>query len=470
MSTPFGRRKRRKEQRYSVGGRWLFGLTATTLIAALVLGGATSRLSWMDAAVQLVSVPLLGCALWHLRTARIEPHGWAAVLLAGAALALPALQLLTLPPEFWGALPGRDFLSLSYAEAGVPLPWLPVTLDAHSTRAMAVSLVPAIAVFLATLTLGYPARRTLSVVLVLFALGSVLLVLAQTQLGQERTFGFHPSGYQGVGLFANRNHLAALLYTMMPIAAAWAVGLLVDRPADGRLGAMLFMFAYACLLLGIGMARSRAGLTLAGCAGITSLLLAWAASQRRELARPASLVVAGTVVGVVLVLNFALLGIVERLDTDLSEDYRFTIAQFGAEAARDFFPVGSGLGTFTPVYRIYEPVLALKTVYANNAHNDWLELLIEGGIAAAVLMASGVIWWALALRRCWAAVPRFRSALDVTLQRAGTVILGLLFLHSIIDYPLRTTSLMVTFGFVAGLLVDAPRAAAESPFEKGVSG
>lgn len=423
----------------------------------------------MGAAVQLVSLPLLGFALWHLRTVRIASHGWTAILLAGSALAFPALQLLTLPPELWGALPGRDLVVVSYAEAGVALPWLPITLDAQSTRAMALSLIPAIAVFLATVQLGYPARRKLSIVLVLFGLGSVVLVLAQIQLGQEQTVALHSSGFQGVGLFANRNHLAALLYATMPIAAAWAVGLLIDRPADGRLGAILFMVAYACLLLGIGMAQSRAGLALAGCAGLGSLVLAWVASRRHELVRPAPLVVAGTTLGIVLVLNFALIGIVDRLDTDLSEDYRFTIARYGIEAARDFFPVGSGLGTFTPVYRMYEPVSALTTFYANNAHNDWLELLVEGGLVAAVLMAGGVVWWLLALRRCWSIDPRSPGALDVALRRAGTIVLSLLLFHSIVDYPLRTTSLMVAFAFAAGLLVDAPRTAV-SPEPAGGSG
>jgi O-antigen ligase len=275
--------------------------------------------------------------------------------------------------------------------------------------------------------------------------------LAQIQLGHANVFNLY-SG-TGLGLFANRNHFAALFYITIPFAAAWVVGVIVDRRPAAVLRAVIFSLLYAVLLLGLGMARSRAGLVLGVFAGAGSLALAWASSERAEAKRPGPLITAAISLGVFLIMNFALLGIVERLETDVSEDYRFEIATHSTQAARAFFPLGSGFGTFIPVYRMFEPVSAFKTVYANHAHNDWLELLVEGGLPAAILAGAGVLWLAVAVVRLWRLAPRDRGALDLAMQRAASIAIVLLLLHSIVDYPLRTTAILVVFSFCCGLLI-----------------
>lgn len=433
--------------------RLLAWLTAATLLSSMLLGGATWRTSEMDIAAQLLSLPLLAYALWRLPRSHLSLVAGGGLFLAFGAFVLPLLQLIPLPPDVLRELPGREIIYRSFEAAGVKPGWMPLSLEPASTRAVALAMIPALAVFLSSLQLGFRGRRHLCFLVVGFAFVSVLIALLQVQLGHEQVIGLHADGNSAIGFFANRNHLAALLYAALPIAAACAIGWLVDRRSSGWVGSLLFMLLFACLLLGVAMTRSRAGLALAGIGCAASLALAWSFAARYTMVHPSRFVWVGLVLGAGLILNFSLIGILERLETDVSDDYRFVIARYTGAAVFDFFPAGAGFGTFTPVYQIYEPASELMGVYANRAHNDWLELVLEGGAPAAILIAAAVLWWILGLKRCWGRNPHNRSGLDAALQCAATVVIGLLLLHSMVDYPLRSTAIQVIFALAAAMLL-----------------
>ena len=428
-------------------------LTAATLLAALALGGQTWRTSEADIALQLVCLPLLGCAIWRLPRRRFTGYARAACAIAVAMIALPVLQLIVLPAEIWTELPGRAVVERGFTSIDAPLPPLPISLEPSITRGVALSLLPALAVFLSVLSLDFHARRRLVFLVIGFAFVSILIGLAQIQSGADEVVALRATGHSAVGLFANRNHLAALLYGAMPLTAACAVGWMLDRPQSGRRGAALFTLIYACLLLGDAMTRSRAGLALGCAATVACLALAWSSSRRAGGVGPRGMLIGGAIAGFILVANFALLGVMQRLESEVSDDYRFTIYHYGVRAMADFFPAGAGFGSFAAVYEMYEPVSAIRSVYANNAHNDWLELLIEGGAPAAAIAVAFVVWLTVGAAQSWSRRMRRGSALDAALQRAATILLALLLLHSIVDYPLRSTALMTLFALASGLLV-----------------
>ena len=56
------------------------------------------------------------------------------------------------------------------------------------------------------------------------------------------------------------------------------------------------------------------------------------------------------------------------------------------ETVRIYFPLGAGFGTFDPVFRILEPDSSLTRKYFNHAHNDWIELIITGGVPAVLVL------------------------------------------------------------------------------------
>jgi len=429
---------------------------------ALLLGGGTRQGLWSDAVVQLAALVLLAFLSFFVVPARPAAVNPWPLALVGAAILLPLLQLVPLPPWLWAALPGRAPFATAYGDAGIDIPWQPLSLDRRATWRCLLALLPPIAVFLSVARLDLPARRSLSLVLIAIVVGGVLLGLAQLMQGPQSPLRFFPvtNVSHSVGFFANRNHYAALLYSLIPFTAAWMLGLTLDRRPERHVGLAACVLVYALLLLGLGLSLSRAGVSLALVATLLAIVIA---ARTGGLARRGlAIVLVATALGGVLVVQFAFLGLADRFDTQVLDDYRLTIAATALEAARAFFPVGSGLGTFDPVYRMFEAPDALIASYVNHAHNDWLELWLEGGVPAMALVVLFLGWFAVAAARVWRLRPRERVALDRALAQAAAATAALLLLHSAVDYPLRTTALSVLFAYCCGLLTpppDRPRAA-----------
>lgn len=445
----------------------LWPLTAAVVCLALLLGGGTHQGLWSDAVVQLAGLLLLGVLLPTLLQPAfiMERRGVLAVVIAIALL--PLLQLVRLPPALWTLLPGRDTFSAAYDAAGVSLPWLPISLDPAATWRSFLALIPPIAVFLATICLGFRARRSLSLLIIAAGIISVFLGLAQLMQGPSSPLRFYPETNPGnsVGFFANRNHYAALLYSVIPFTTAWIVGLLFDRRIDRIFGLAVAVLVYAALILGLGMALSRAGIFLAVVASLASLLLV--ASHQPRIARHGLMIIgAAILLGAVSVVQFALFNLLGQFDDDLLADYRIRMAQTTIEAAKALQPFGSGFGTFVPAYQMFERIDALMPVFANHAHNDWLELWLEGSWPALAMLGVFLIWLAVASVRMWQRHHDDERTLDRAIAQAGSIVIVLLLLHSVVDYPLHTTALMTLFAFCCGLLVEPQRLAHEPQLDR----
>jgi O-antigen ligase len=432
----------------------LWSLTATVVVLALVLGGGTRQGLWSDAAVQLASLVLLAFLLPVVLRNGFKGRDRWTVSLVGAALVLPLIQLVPLPPTLWMLLPGRAAIAEAYRQAEMAAPWLPISLDPAATWRSFLSLLPAIAVFFATRSLGPRARRGLTLLLIAIGLLSVLLGLAQLMQGPASPLRFYPvtNPDNSVGFFANRNHYAALLYGLIPFVSAWIVGLLFDRRPDRIFGLVVCVLIFAAFVLGLGMALSRAGILLAIAAAAASLLLA--ARREPRAAKHGYAILGGAILlGVVLIVQYALLDLLGRFDDNALADYRLVIAATTIDAARAFQPIGSGFGTFVQAYQMFEPRAALRSAYVNHAHSDWLEIWLEGGWFALTVLAGFLIWFIAASRRAWRAPLDKGHALDSALAQAASIVIILLLLHSAADYPLRTTALMTLFAFCCALLM-----------------
>jgi O-antigen ligase len=432
--------------------------TSALLAGVVLLGGGTRQGLWSDAIPQIGS--LLFLVFLVLRNS-VNPAIVGDRLLIGvvcAMLLLPLVQMVPLPPSVWTALPGREIVASAFAVAGQPLPWLGISLDPAATWRAFAGLLPPLALFLAVAELDHLARRSLSVLLIGLGIASVLIGLAQLMQGPASPLRFYPVTNTGdsVGFFANRNHYAALLYCLIPLSAAWVVGFLFDRRPERIFGIVVCALIYALFILGLGMARSRAGIFLAIVAALASLFVA-ANNEPRFARRGLFVVVAATVLGIILVVHYAFFQLLSRLDDDVLADYRFAIGSTTWEAVKAFQPFGSGFGTFENVYRIFERPQALLPAYVNQAHDDWLQLWLEGGWPALAILAGFLVWFARAAIRAWRSPVDEGRALDRALAQAGSVAATLVLVHSVMDYPLRTTAMMSVFAMCLALLVPPPK-------------
>ena len=434
---------------------WL--LAALVIVLALVIGGSGADGLWSDAIVQLVSLFLLAFVLasiaWnHMRFGQAWP-AW----IVAAALLLPILQLLPLPPAIWTHLPGRDEILAAYRAATIDLPWLPISLDPGATLRAFLSLIPPVAIFFAAVNLGPAARRSLTLLVIAVGVLAVLVGFGQAGGGGASSLRLYPITDSGgsEGFFANRNHQAALLYSLLPFTAAWVLALLAERGSRRTLALWTCAVIYAALLLGLGMTFSRAGSVLAVAAALCSLAMA-ARTETRFARRSVVIVGVATIIGVFLVLQYAFTGLVARTESDPLNDLRIEIARNTIVAGEDFQPLGSGFGTFVPVYQMFEPASDLDVSYVNHAHDDWLELWLEGGWAAVAILLVFVGWFVISSIRVWRRSEGDRGsglAIDRLVPQAASIVIMLLMMHSVVDYPLRTTALSTLFGFCCALLV-----------------
>ena len=110
---------------------------------------------------------------------------------------------------------------------------------------------------------------------------------------------------------------------------------------------------------------------------------------------------------------------------------------------------------------MHERVADLVPLFVNRAHDDGLETLFEAGIASFALLIGFVIWLSLATRRALIGGPALGGYASLDRQaRAGVIVMWLLLLHSLWDYPLRTIALEVVFALCVALQFAPPPAEA----------
>jgi len=431
-------------------GVWL--CSAMLLAAGVVFGGASRENPLRLAAVEVASLPLLSLVV--LRWRRLgTPRGAAPTLfLLAAVVAIPALQLLPLPPAVWAHLPGRAPEVAAVRVAGLGRPWLPATLASRETLAALLALTPPAAMFLGALTGRTSGQRLLAAGWIALALAGLTLGAAQlTATGPSPLYPYATTNYGSlVAFFANRNHEGAYLLALLPFAAMFAVQ--PARPGELAIGArwagVLFIFL---AVIGLGVVRSRAGVllaipTLLGCAAI---VFRSAAAIPRG---PRIAALAGVGLAVAAVVAFGLSPILRRFDAAALADFRFEAWPVVARAAQTFQPVGAGIGAFDRVFRAAEPLSMVGPSYFNHAHNDWLELWLEAGWAGAAVAAAFIAWFAVAAWRVWRATANGGG----DLARAASLAILVLMACSVVDYPLRTETLATLFAWCCGLIASRP--------------
>jgi O-antigen ligase len=432
--------------------------SAVLLALSLVLGGASRDHALRLAIVELAALPVLVLGLERLlRDGLWRQHRFPLAVLAGVAI-IPLAQIIPLPPAVWTALPGRDEMVLALQLAGVEPGWAPLSLSPDHTWRSALALIPPAAFFIAMLSQSGQQRERLVHLCVVGAIIAILLGAAQLASGGERLYPWATTSAGSVnGFFANRNHLASYVLITLPFAVILGAATL-RRSGRGTLGLWFGALFTGLAIVALAAIRSRVGVILFVPVMVVSLLAAWIAAGRGRPG-PGLLVFVGSIAAALTaVAILALPPILARFDTQGTPEDRFQRWPLIAEAAQTYLPLGSGVGSFDPVYRSVEPLHELDGSFFNQAHNEYLETWLEAGWAGAGVIIAFLVWY---FRRCWSAW-RARPSRERDMQRAASIGIGVLLIHSFGDYPLRTATLAVVLALCCGLLEQARRSEAEA--------
>ena len=430
-----------------------FALPAFVALAIVFGGGGTPAplpemlLEWLALAMLATIVVL------HPGDRPWPPQATAFAL---ALLLLPALQLIPLPPGIWRGLPGREIEAAAVDLAGSRNSWMPWTISPPRTLASLLALiVPATAIVVAALA-SSRGRAYALIAIALMALLSAVVGMGQLAGGAHSALRFYASSHVEdlIGFQANRNAEADVLLTGVFALAALALGRVFAL--RGLIG-IVFASGAALLAGAVLLTASRAGIallavTLAGAAIVAALRhRAWAGSGARWATVGAAVTGAAG-----LVWAFAANPVAGRIGARFAdgsgprpEIWRDTIYAIG-----QYWPWGSGIGTFVPAFVAAERLEVVDSSFPNRAHNEFLELALEAGIPGLVVLAAlvGMMAWRWVVRLQSAAEPQERA--ELYFAAAALVTIGL---HSIVDYPLRSMALAVLAGVATGFILAPSR-------------
>ncbi|MBO9696403.1 MAG: O-antigen ligase family protein [Sphingopyxis sp.] len=423
------------------------------VLAFLIAGGArddlVSLLVWRPVSALLFCLAVAQC--WGGAWQRGRPL----LLFGTAVLLLTGLHLVPLPPSIWTALPGHDVIVDVYRSAGMDLPWQPLSVAQARTWNVLFSLLGPLAVLIAALALDSSRNRQLLLVLIGIGMFSGVIGMIQAIGPSNGLLYFYrlTNNGLGVGLFANRNHQAAFLATLYPLLAA-NLSLFRGKP-DKLFFQRAMTVTAACLVFSCAlMTGSRSGIVLL----LVGIGFGWwvyrpPASQGRVVGvrgRHRSRLVGLSVAVFLLVLGLIVVAntpaLQRLLQTDPSSELRVQAFPVVVEAIGNYFPFGSGFGTFVEVYQVLEPDAFVTAFYFNHAHNDYAEWLVTGGVPALLLFLWAVVLAGAAFLSLWRRRGAVRDDPDYSIQilgRAGFAIIVMLALASMTDYPLRVPSLLL---------------------------
>lgn len=446
-----------KSRRFHVLAGWL---------AIVFLLGGSSR-------ADLATLPLLRplalfVLAYALATLSIEDfkRNRAIVALSAGWLGLILLQLVPLPPALWQSLGDRDIIREigDATKLGDDI-WRPLSLAPFATlNAFWASLVPA---SILALGIGLDREDVLRLVPTFLVIAFTSLFVGMLQIagpsrGMLYFYRYVHSGLP-VGLLANRNHQAVLLACAIPALTLWITSRNRNTP-PGRspLGRWLPIFGgTTVLMLTILLTGSRSGTVI----GMVGLVAAGAMlldpTGRSEMAQDrsnpralwAGLFLGGMAVMVGLAMSLGRAFSIDRVSTTrINEETRMQILPTVMSMVETYFPWGIGIGSFQAVFRMHEPDRLLRAFYVNQAHNDWLDLALTGGLPALILLAALFIFLA---RNLPAAISGARTP-DQGAARLGFVLVVMLGMASVTDYTLRVPS-MACLGALALLWINMAR-------------
>lgn len=440
-------RQRRRGTLKHDRGFWVLG---AVLVFIFLLGGASRS--------DVLSLPFLRASSAGMLAWLIARHGRVGlndarihVQAIGVIALFLLVQVIPLPPSIWQLLPGREIMVDIAKTAGLEGSWRPFAMVPHAAWNALFSLfIPAVAVAAA----GFAGQRNdRNLVGLIIAIATFAAMLGIVQLGVGRVLPVYlysvTNDDSAVGLMANRNHHALFLSAVIPLIAVW---LSTIKAEAKKLQAVTYtgLAGVAVLIPLIIAVGSRAGLVL-GTVGLASAAIIYRRppplARRRakiEKAIDERLVIAAAIFALIIfsLLSARYTAFDRMADDSLRSSDRVELIPVLFQMIKTHFPFGSGAGSFVTVFEIFEPDTMVFEKYYNHAHNDFLELVAEHGVAGLALIVGAVTGWLYAARWIlFGCDPENRREQVVLLGVAGLAILMLCAIGSAVDYPVRVPSI-----------------------------
>ena len=444
------------KRRHTIASRLIFLMLCVGLVLTTLFYGTVHY--WALAAFSLSAAGIV--CLWTLD----------GLVLRSTSLSLNGLQWPILGMIVLGLI---QLLPLRAADnAGLAIsPTRTLSLDPYATRLVIVQVASLFVYFAATLIFTDTPRRLRTLVRTITIFGFLLAMFGLTQSlttdGTRVYWVRQLTQSTAFGPFINRHHFAGY----MELVIALPLGLLftgaIEKPKR-------VVYGFVAMLMGVAllMTNSRGGVISLGAEILFLAVVGTTARTHRgqRLPRGERARAAMVRAGLAFMLIVALIGgalafggadiFTRLLGTPTASDPTTGRAHFWSVALDVIkaYPVtGSGLGSFGVIYTRFDSRNGLFRL--EQAHNDYLQVLSDGGIIGAALG----LWFILILfRRGFArreTRDHFRRGV-ITGALAGCFAV---LVHSFFDFTLHTTANALLFLILAALATQDGRVDQTAP-------
>lgn len=373
----------------------------------------------------------------------------------------PLIYLIPLTTTLWEHIPGREL----YVQTAN---WLThdnlntvnkkLSLIPYETEHAFFALLPPLALFLVIVSLPQKMIKIILYVVILVAIGEAILAIIQYGKNDDYFYFGIPRLRENTshGTYPNPDHLSTFMFIMLPFAIALCIYNLRSMKYHHKgksknqkiILAICYFFATLFLLAASFFTGSRAGIALT----FLAFILAYAALTRYSNIK--TKLIAISVISLlaisVLLLTDASFFVRRFIAENPFLDGRWQIFSNTYAGIENFFPFGSGPGTFPDVYRLFQPME--QRGFINHAHNDYLELIFDTGLLGIIIIISFFILFI----KQWSKLPPARKRSFRYIQIASGISLLLFLLHAIVEFNLHDVNNVLLFALLTGIVFHLP--------------
>lgn len=434
-------------------------------------------------------VMVLSCTTGILGLLEGDPKSlrqfWPTVIALAICLSAIGLQLVPLPSSLVERLsPNREVAQFErllaradqrdpdavklYPE-GAPRP---LSIAPRRTL-LGLAFATALSILLAGTFVGFSSVGIIAIARWAAGLGTLVAILGiyQVSIRSVSVFGFYeppgPALAWESAPFVNRNHQAGYLVMVFSltlgafagevsrglkgIAPRWRDRVLWFSTKHANI-AILLLFACFVMAVGVLSTRSRSGAAIL----ILAIALFCLGAKRRRASRPQrSAMIAAAVLLVTIAFRTMGAGVSARFD-DMTTSYvdRLSAWHDSSQILKDFWLSGAGLNTYGTAMLHYQTAAPERNQVYFEAHNDYLQIAVEGGLLL------GIPLLILATAQTAAVRQRFQQKADDTrteFVRFGAV-LGVIAIaaQSFVEFTLQLPGAAVMFVALLAIAAHEP--------------
>ncbi|MDA3971862.1 MAG: O-antigen ligase family protein [Desulfobulbaceae bacterium] len=445
---------------------WIFIITL--IFCPLAFGSVEP---WSQAIMQFL-VPLGLCCFLFSGYSRDHWRTVPGLLPLLGILLFIGLQLIPLPIALLKIISPA---SLAIYQPLIDLPngptFLPITINIKSTVNELCRLTTYACFYILTIQLTASYTRLRRTIFIIVTLAGVIAFFAIIQkfTSPDKIFWFRqaPLTANPVGPWIYRNHYAGFMEMIIPFGLALFLQYrpqfsyklplrekiisALTLPTANR--HILFGFATFIMASSVIISLSRGGIISTALSFLCFILLL---NRNKQLERRKLPIIICLVMIFLLTFWLGWEPVINRFNqmTNAENDFfndRFLIWQDTLPLIKDYWLAGAGFGTFIYIFPLYREMLSPGLII-DHAHNDYLELLANGGIIGAFL----ILWFLGTILS--QAIKQLQQRRDNNAKLLGIAaicsILSIAF-HSVTDFNMHNGANGLYFFFTCGLLISA---------------